>query len=55
MASSQPGPGPSAGFFTDGIEVADPEVHRALLAENLGKASLWVIISDPWYYPQLAP
>ncbi len=24
--------------------------RRALLAENLGKPSLWVIITDPWYY-----
>ena len=23
--------------------------HHALLAENLGKPSLWVIISAPWY------
>ncbi|MAF96771.1 MAG: hypothetical protein CMM60_13620 [Rhodospirillaceae bacterium] len=23
--------------------------RRALLAENLGKPSLWVIITDPWY------
>ena len=25
--------------------------RRALLAENLGKPSLWVIISAPWYEP----
>ncbi|MCH7693132.1 MAG: hypothetical protein IID50_06775, partial [Proteobacteria bacterium] len=24
--------------------------QRTLLAENLGKPSLWVMISDPWYY-----
>ncbi len=25
--------------------------HHALLAENLGKPSLWVIINAPWYKP----
>jgi hypothetical protein len=25
--------------------------HHALLAENLGKPSLWVIISEIWYKP----
>ncbi len=25
--------------------------QRTLLAENLGKPSLWVMISAPWYYP----
>jgi len=24
-------------------------LQRTLLAENLGKSSLWVIITDPWY------
>ena len=28
--------------------LASPQ--RTLLAENLGKPSLWVIISDPWYW-----
>ena len=26
--------------------------RRAFLAENLGKPSLWVIITDPWYTPR---
>ena len=30
-------------------------LQRTLLAENLGKPSLGVIISDPWYYPLLKP
>ena len=28
--------------------------QRTLLAENLGKPSLWVMISDPWYYVRAA-
>ncbi|MCH7693736.1 MAG: hypothetical protein IID50_09865 [Proteobacteria bacterium] len=28
--------------------------QRTLLAENLGKPSLWVMISDPWYQPMNA-
>jgi hypothetical protein len=29
--------------------------RHALLTENLGKPSLWVIIKDLWYYPLSAP
>jgi len=28
--------------------------RRARLAENHGKPSLWVFITDPWYYPRSA-
>ena len=28
---------------------ADERLRRALMAENLGKPSLWVIIAAPWY------
>ncbi len=51
-------PTPSGGFprafgqGADGVPhglrcLASP--HQALLAESLGKPSLWVIISAPWY------
>ncbi|MCH7694249.1 MAG: hypothetical protein IID50_12475 [Proteobacteria bacterium] len=29
--------------------------QRTLLAESLGKPSLWVMISDPWYYRRDRP
>ena len=40
------------GVLTDGVAhgsrcPASP--RRALLADSLGKPSLWVFISDPWY------
>ncbi len=41
--------GPGAGGVPHGsLGPASP--RHALLAENLGKPSLWVIISAPWYY-----
>ncbi len=39
--------------FSDGVAHAlrcPASPQRTLLAENLGKPSLWVMISVPWYY-----
>ena len=45
------------GFRTESRMACDASAspRHALLAENLGKPSLWVIINAPWYKAEVTP